>query len=82
MDSGNAAMSALIGGSVQFAVSGPSEILAARARDLAFKQQWRNWTRPFFTVDDIRQELKLLKASAKLPGLDQLDPAAALLPTA
>lgn len=43
MDSGNAAMSALIGGSVQFAVSGPSDILAARARDLAFKQQWRNW---------------------------------------
>jgi ABC-type nitrate/sulfonate/bicarbonate transport system substrate-binding protein len=56
--------------------------LSPQEIDLAFKQQWRNWTKPFFTVDDIRQELKLLKASAKLPGLDQLDPAAALLPMA
>jgi ABC-type nitrate/sulfonate/bicarbonate transport system substrate-binding protein len=32
MDSGNSAMSALIGGSVQFVVAGPSEALAARAR--------------------------------------------------
>ncbi len=56
--------------------------LSAQEIDLAFSQQWRNWTKPFFTVDDIRQELKLLKASAKLPGLDQLDPAAALLPMA
>lgn len=30
MDSGNAAMSALIGGSVPFAVAGPPEVLAAR----------------------------------------------------
>ena len=35
--------------------------LSAQEIDLAFKQQWRNWTKPFFTVDDIRQELKLLK---------------------
>jgi ABC-type nitrate/sulfonate/bicarbonate transport system substrate-binding protein len=32
MESGNAAMSALIGGSAQFTVAGPSEVLAARAR--------------------------------------------------
>lgn len=32
MESGNAAMSALIGGSVQFTVAGPGEVLAARAR--------------------------------------------------
>ena len=32
MDSGNAAMSALIGGSAQFTVAGPGEVLAARAR--------------------------------------------------
>ncbi len=32
MDSGNAAMSALIGGSAQFTVAGPSEVLAAKAR--------------------------------------------------
>lgn len=43
---------------------GPAEI------ELAFSQQWRNWTKPFLTAADIRQELKLLKASSKLPGLD------------
>jgi ABC-type nitrate/sulfonate/bicarbonate transport system substrate-binding protein len=32
MESGNAAMAALIGGSVQFTVAGPGEVLAARAR--------------------------------------------------
>lgn len=32
MDSGNAALAALIGGSVPFAVAGPPEVLAARAR--------------------------------------------------
>jgi len=54
--------------------------LSPQEIDLAFDQQWRNWTKPFLTVADIRQELKLLKASSKLPGLDQLDPAAALQP--
>jgi ABC-type nitrate/sulfonate/bicarbonate transport system substrate-binding protein len=48
--------------------------------DLAFRQQWRNWTKPDLTTDDMRQELKLLNASVKLPGLDKLDPASALLP--
>jgi ABC-type nitrate/sulfonate/bicarbonate transport system substrate-binding protein len=47
--------------------------------DLAFSQQWRNWTQPTLSVADMKQELKLLAASAKLPGLDQLDPASVLL---
>ena len=51
---------------------GPAEI------DLAFNQQWRNWTKSQLTEDDIRQELKLLAASVKLPGLDRIDPKAAL----
>ena len=49
--------------------------------DLAYDQQWRNWTQPRMTADDMRQEAKLLALSAKLPGLDQLDPASALLAT-
>ena len=48
---------------------------------LAFEQQWRNWTKPFLTAADMRQELKLLAASAKLPGLDLIDPAATLAAT-
>jgi ABC-type nitrate/sulfonate/bicarbonate transport system substrate-binding protein len=49
--------------------------------DLAFNQQWRNWTQPRLTVDDMRQEVRLLALSVKLPGLDELDPASALLTT-
>jgi ABC-type nitrate/sulfonate/bicarbonate transport system substrate-binding protein len=52
--------------------------LSAQAIDLAYDRQWRNWTRPFLTAADMRQELKLLKASIQAPGLDNLDPAAAL----
>jgi len=53
--------------------------LGAQEIDLAFKQQWRNWTKPFLTEADIRQELKLLIASTKAPGLEHLDPASALV---
>ena len=52
--------------------------LGAQDIDLAFQQQWRNWTKPFLTAADMRQELKLLIASTKAPGLDNLDPASAL----
>ena len=52
---------------------GPQEL------DLAFKQQWRNWTKPFLTEADMRQELKLLTASNAIPGADRIDPAAVLL---
>ena len=48
--------------------------------DLAYGAQWKNWTKPFLTEADIRQELKLLKASVKLPGLDGLDLSRAMLP--
>lgn len=47
--------------------------------ELAFAGQWRNWTKPFLTVADIVQEIRLLKASAKLPGLDTLDPQSVLI---
>jgi ABC-type nitrate/sulfonate/bicarbonate transport system substrate-binding protein len=52
--------------------------LNAQEIDLAFDQQWKNWTKPFLTAADMRQELKLLKASIQAPGLDTLDPTAAL----
>jgi ABC-type nitrate/sulfonate/bicarbonate transport system substrate-binding protein len=53
---------------------GPTEI------DLAFSEQQKNWTKPFLSVDDIRHEIGLLKASANLPGLDAIDPASVLVP--
>lgn len=53
--------------------------LSAQEIELAFTQQWRNWTKPFLTEADIRQELRLLKLSSKLPGLDELDPASVLV---
>ena len=43
--------------------------------DLAWDAQWKNWTKPFLTSADIMQEIKLLKESAKLPGLDAIKPA-------
>jgi len=46
---------------------------------IAGDQQWRNWTKPFLTEPDIRQELKLLISSTKAPGLQQLDPVSALV---
>lgn len=53
--------------------------LSAPEINLAFDQQWRNWTKPFLTVADIRQELKLLTKSTKIPGLEHLDPAGVLI---
>ena len=47
--------------------------------ELAYAQQWRNWTEPALNVADMRQEMKLLALSARLPGLEQLDPARVLL---
>jgi ABC-type nitrate/sulfonate/bicarbonate transport system substrate-binding protein len=52
--------------------------LAQQDVDLAFQQQWKNWTKPFLTEADMRQELKLLIASTHAPGLERLDPASAL----
>jgi ABC-type nitrate/sulfonate/bicarbonate transport system substrate-binding protein len=53
--------------------------LSAQEIELAFKQQWRNWTKPFLNESDIRQELKLLISSTKAPGLQQLDPMSAFV---
>jgi len=53
--------------------------LSAQEIDLAFTRQWRNWTKPFLTESDIRQELKLLMSSTKAPGLDRLEPASVLV---
>jgi ABC-type nitrate/sulfonate/bicarbonate transport system substrate-binding protein len=47
--------------------------LGADEVNLAFDTQKDNWTKPFLSVDDIRQELKLLRASNDLPGLDAID---------
>lgn len=51
---------------------GPEDI------DIAFAQQWRNWTLPDFSEADVAQELKLLKVSSKLPDLDKIDPSSIL----
>ena len=53
--------------------------LSAEEIDLSFKQQWRNWTKPFLTEQDIRQEIKLLIASTKATNLERLDPTTALI---
>lgn len=41
--------------------------------ELAFDQQHDNWTKPFLTEADLRQEVKLLRGSVNLPGLDTID---------
>jgi len=53
--------------------------LSPQEIELSFKQQWRNWTKPFLNESDIRQEVKLLMASTKAPGLQQLDPGSTLV---
>jgi ABC-type nitrate/sulfonate/bicarbonate transport system substrate-binding protein len=47
--------------------------------DLAFDQQWRNWTKPFLTPDDIQQEVRLIASSVRLPGLDRVEPVSVLI---
>jgi len=68
----------------------PGEALTALAKgypdlkpeeiDLAFSAQKTNWTKPFLSVEDLQQEVKLLKASTNLPGLDGIDVEKLLLP--
>jgi ABC-type nitrate/sulfonate/bicarbonate transport system substrate-binding protein len=53
--------------------------LSAQEIDLAFKQQWPNWTKPFLNESDVKQELRLLAASTKAPGLERLEPTSALV---
>jgi ABC-type nitrate/sulfonate/bicarbonate transport system substrate-binding protein len=47
---------------------------------LAFEKQADNWTVPFLSPDDLRQELRLLRMSVDLPGLATLDPTKAIVP--
>ncbi len=47
--------------------------LSAAEIDLAYAQQWKNWTKPFLTVADIEQELKLVEASSHAAGLKDVD---------
>ncbi len=47
---------------------------------LAFDAQKGNWTNPFLTIDDMRHELELLRASTDLPGLANLDISKTLIP--
>jgi ABC-type nitrate/sulfonate/bicarbonate transport system substrate-binding protein len=63
----------------QALAKGYSQLSAAEI-DLSFSQQQKNWTKPFLSVDDIRHEIVLLKASANLPGLDAIDPSSVLVP--
>ncbi len=63
----------------QQALAASYKQLSPQEIDLAFKQQWRNWTKPTLTQADIRQDLKLLTDTNKMPGLDKLDLAATLV---
>ena len=47
---------------------------------LAYDQQSQAWIYPFLNMDDMRQELKLLRMSVDLPGLADLDLSRTLLP--
>jgi ABC-type nitrate/sulfonate/bicarbonate transport system substrate-binding protein len=47
--------------------------LSADEVGLAFDQQKQAWLSPFLTMDDMRQEVKLLRMSVDLPGLATLD---------
>jgi ABC-type nitrate/sulfonate/bicarbonate transport system substrate-binding protein len=47
---------------------------------LAYDKQAQNWTYPFLTEDDMRQELKLLRMSVDLPGLADIDVSKAIFP--
>lgn len=47
---------------------------------LGFEQQWRNWTKPSLTLDDVRNDIRLLASAAKIPGLEAINPADVLAP--
>ncbi len=53
--------------------------LSAAEIDVAYAQQWKNWTKPFLTVADIEQELKLVEASSHAAGLKDVDPGKVLV---
>ena len=50
-----------------------------KAIDIAFAEQWRNWTQPRFSAADITHEISLLEKSGQVPGLKDIDPATMLL---
>lgn len=55
--------------------------MAPAALDLAFSKEWRNWTRPDFTVADVQQEINLMRnAGQGFPGLDGVQASALLGP--
>ncbi len=54
--------------------------LGADEVNLAFSAQKDNWTKPFLSVEDVRHELALLRASNDLPGLDAIDVPKLLVP--
>ena len=51
------------------------------ALKLVFDHDASNWTRPVLSPEDVEQEKKLLKRSVDVPGLDEIAPAAVLLPS-
>ncbi len=52
-----------------------------RALDLAFDQEWKNWTKPEMDADDVRQEIRILQSlGGSVPNLDRLDPAKLIIP--
>jgi ABC-type nitrate/sulfonate/bicarbonate transport system substrate-binding protein len=53
--------------------------LDQKAIDIAFAEQWRNWTQPRFSAADIAHEIVLLEKSGQIPGLRDIDPQAMLL---
>jgi hypothetical protein len=48
--------------------------------DAAFAESAANWSQPRMTTDEIRQEINVQVGAGTLPGVEKLEPAAALLP--
>ena len=44
-----------------------------------FDQEAPNWSRPRFTVEDVKQEISIQVSSGNLPGVEKIDPAALLV---
>jgi ABC-type nitrate/sulfonate/bicarbonate transport system substrate-binding protein len=54
--------------------------LQPKLLDAAFAESAANWSQPRMTPDDIRQEINVQVGAGTLPGIEKLDPAAAVFP--
>ncbi len=62
-------------------IAGLFSTFSTQSLDLAFDQEWKNWSDPVMTAADVRQELRILQASGMtIPNLDQVDAAKMIVP--